>query len=105
MPLFIADADSEGGIGFVLQLALRNRLWTDGVDRRVATLITEVVVDPDDPAFAKPTKPIGPFYEPEEAARLQDEEGWNDDRLRRGPHAPRRRLAQAASDPRGRRGR
>lgn len=76
MPLFIADADSEGGIGFVLQLALRNRLWADGIDRRVATLVTEVVVDPADPAFQHPTKPIGPYYEPEEAARMQAEEGW-----------------------------
>ncbi|MDI6712758.1 MAG: carbamate kinase [Anaerosomatales bacterium] len=76
MPLFIADADSEGGIGFMLETSLTNALSEAGVDRRVVTVVTRCVVDPADPAFAHPTKPIGPYYEPAEAARLAADEGW-----------------------------
>lgn len=76
MPLFIADADSEGGIGFMLETSLTNALTEAGVERRVVTVVTRCVVDPDDPAFLRPTKPIGPYYTPEEADRLAAEEGW-----------------------------
>lgn len=76
MPLYIADADSEGGIGFMLETSLTNALAEAGVDRRVVTVVTRCVVDPADPAFSQPTKPIGPYYEPAEAARLAVEEGW-----------------------------
>lgn len=62
MPLYIADADSQGGIGFMLQVSLENALAADGVARAVATVVTQVVVEADDPAFAHPSKPIGPFY-------------------------------------------
>jgi carbamate kinase len=62
MPLYIAGADSEGGIGFMLQLSLANALWMQGVGNPVATIITETVVDPRDPGFSRPTKPIGPYY-------------------------------------------
>ncbi len=76
MPLFICGADSQGGIGFMIQNALRNELHLIGDRRPVATVVTQVEVDPADPAFADPTKPIGPFYEPEEAAALAAEKGW-----------------------------
>jgi carbamate kinase len=76
MPLFICDADSEGGLGFLIQQGLVNELQRRGVKRGVATVITQVVVAPDDPAFAAPDKPIGPFYTASEAARLQSEHGW-----------------------------
>ncbi|MCL4078670.1 carbamate kinase [Coriobacteriia bacterium Es71-Z0120] len=76
MPLYIADADSEGGIGFMLETSLTNALATAGIDRRAVTVVTRCVVDPHDPAFSRPTKPIGPYYTPEEAARLAKEEGW-----------------------------
>ena len=76
MPLYIADADSEGGIGLMLQQVLGNRLKLRGVVIPVATVVTQVVVAEDDPAFDNPTKPIGPRYPLEEARRLADERGW-----------------------------
>ncbi len=77
MPLFICDADSEGGIGFLLQMTLYNQLRKYGVTRPIVTLITQVVVDPKDPAFQHPSKPIGPYYGKEEAHRLSQEENWS----------------------------
>jgi carbamate kinase len=71
-PLDLLDAESEGMIGYLLELALRNAL--DGAP--AATLLTQVVVDADDPAFAQPSKPIGPEYERGEATRLARERGW-----------------------------
>jgi carbamate kinase len=71
MPLYIAGADSEGGLGFMLQLTLANALWMQGVPNPVATIITETVVKADDPAFSHPTKPIGPYYDAEHVARLR----------------------------------
>ncbi len=76
MPLFICGADSQGGIGFMIQNALRNELHLIGDRRPVATVITQVEVDPADPAFDNPTKPIGPFYDAEEAAELIENKGW-----------------------------
>ena len=76
MPMFVAGADSQGGLGFMLQQALRNELRRAGLDTAVATVVTQVLVDRDDPAFAKPTKPIGPFYDEEQAERLRQENGW-----------------------------
>ncbi|HKZ15396.1 MAG TPA: carbamate kinase [Solirubrobacterales bacterium] len=71
-PLDVLDAESEGKVGHLLELALRNAL----PEREIATVLTETVVDLDDPAFAEPTKPIGPVYSAAEAARLQAEHGW-----------------------------
>src|SRR4030065_1760320 len=68
MPLYICNADSEGGIGFMLKQALYNQLEKLNAHRDVATIVTQVVVDKNDPAFSKPAKPIGPFYTKEEAA-------------------------------------
>lgn len=76
MPLYVCDADSEGGIGFVIQQTLYNRLKETGRQRDVATIVTQVVVDRNDPAFSNPTKPIGPFYKREEAELLARERGW-----------------------------
>lgn len=74
MPLYIAGADSEGGLGFMLQLSLANALWMQGIGNPVATIITETVVDPDDPAFLRPTKPIGPYYTADEIGPLRARE-------------------------------
>jgi len=74
MPLYIAGADSEGGLGFMLQLSLANALWMQGVENPVATIITETVVDPFDPAFEHPTKPIGPYYTLERMRAIRDAE-------------------------------
>jgi carbamate kinase len=76
MPLGICVADSQGGIGYMLQQVLRNALRAEGITREVVTLVTQVLVSPDDPALARPTKPIGPFYTPERARVLMDDNGW-----------------------------
>lgn len=76
MPMFVCGADSQGGLGFMLQQALQNALQVHGIAKPVASVVTQVLVDPRDPAFANPTKPIGPFYAEDEAATLRDETGW-----------------------------
>lgn len=76
MPLFMSDADSEGGIGFMIQQTLYNSMKRIGENRDVATIITQVVVDEGDPAFLRPTKPIGPYYREEEARVLRNEKRW-----------------------------
>lgn len=76
MPMFACGAESEGGLGFLIQQSLQNALRAVGVERPVATIVTQVVVDPADPAFAKPTKPIGPFYAEDQARVLERENGW-----------------------------
>jgi carbamate kinase len=72
-PLDVLDAESAGMIGYLLDQALSSRLPT----RNVVTLITQIEVDPDDPAFRHPTKPIGPQYDEAEAQRLARERGWS----------------------------
>lgn len=76
MPMFVCGADSQGGLGFMLQQALQNALRRRGLQQPVVAVVTQVRVDADDPAMAKPTKPIGPFYTEEEAERLRLENGW-----------------------------
>ncbi len=71
-PLDVLGAESEGMIGYMLEQELRGRL----PGREIATLLTQVEVDPKDPAFGVPTKPIGPVYTEEEARRLAAERGW-----------------------------
>ena len=71
-PLDVLGAESEGMIGYLLEQALRNEL----PGRPVATLLTQIVVDPTDPAFAHPSKPIGPVYSEADARRLAAERGW-----------------------------
>ncbi len=76
MPLYICDADSQGGIGLMMQQVLANELTRNGTPRPIATVVTQVVVDPGDPAFGNPTKPIGPFYSSEEGPRVARERSW-----------------------------
>ena len=76
MPLGICVADSQGGIGYMIQQVLRNALRAEGESRDVVTLVTQVRISADDPALSKPSKPIGPFYEKEEAMMLARENGW-----------------------------
>ncbi|MHA1829650.1 MAG: carbamate kinase [Candidatus Heimdallarchaeaceae archaeon] len=77
LPLDVCGADSQGAIGYALQQNLQNELKKRGIKKPVATIITQVRVDPNDPAFQKPTKPIGTFMEEEEARRRKEELGWN----------------------------
>jgi carbamate kinase len=75
-PLDVAVATSQGLLGHILEAAMRTVLEEDKMQRDVATLLTQVVVDPDDPAYQKPTKPIGPFYTREQAQHFAATEGW-----------------------------
>ena len=76
VPLDSLVADSQGAIGYMIQRELRNALDAHGVTAEVVSLVTEVEVDPADPAFQNPTKPIGRFYPEAEAAALQRDRGW-----------------------------
>jgi carbamate kinase len=76
MPLGICVADSQGGIGYMVQQVLRNALGKRGIERDVVTLVTQVRISPDDPALGAPTKPIGPFYTEEQAKTLRADNGW-----------------------------
>jgi carbamate kinase len=72
-PLDVIGAESEGMIGYLLEQELVNQL----AGRPVATLLTQVIVDAGDPAFAHPTKPIGPLYDKRTSSRLATERGWS----------------------------
>lgn len=74
--LEVCDAMTEGSMGFMLEKAIVNELRKNSVDKDVATLITQVVVDREDPAFKNPTKPIGPFYTKYRAQMLRREKNW-----------------------------
>jgi carbamate kinase len=76
MPLDVCDADSEGSIGYLTQQTLVNVLRGQRGKRPVVSLITQIVVDPADPAFNRPTKPVGPFYTEVEAEELRRTKGW-----------------------------
>lgn len=76
MPFPECGAMSQGYIGFHLQNALQNELKSQGVKRNVATIVTQVVVDKDDPLFQNPTKPVGTFYSKEEAEKIAAEKGY-----------------------------
>ncbi|MEO6259559.1 MAG: carbamate kinase [Thermoanaerobaculia bacterium] len=74
--LDLCVAQTEGAIGFLLQQAIRNRLESVGTAGEVVTILTEVEVDGNDPAFKKPTKPIGPFFTRYRAEALERDLGW-----------------------------
>ncbi len=77
MPLDVCGAESQGQIGYLLQVTIGDVFFERGMERPVATVITFTRVRPDDPAFQEPTKPIGPHYDEAEATRLATERGWN----------------------------
>ena len=76
MPFPECGAMSQGYIGFHLQNALQNELRKQGVKRNVATIVTQVVVDKNDPLFQNPSKPVGTFYSKEEAEVIAKEKGY-----------------------------
>jgi carbamate kinase len=76
MPMDICVAHSQGGIGYMLQQTLANVLHDHGVETTVSAVVTQVEVDPNDPGFANPTKPIGRFFSVDEAERLTREQDW-----------------------------
>jgi len=77
IPIDSADADTQGAIGYNIQMALGNEFKRRGIKKDVVTVVTQIVVDKNDPAFQNPTKPIGPFYDREEAERGRDKYGWS----------------------------
>lgn len=77
MPFDVCGAMSQGMIGYHIQQAIREELSVREIQRPVATVITQVVVDKEDEAFKNPTKPIGPFYTEEEAKALKEEKGYD----------------------------
>ncbi|NLC76971.1 MAG: carbamate kinase, partial [Clostridia bacterium] len=81
MPLDVCGAESQGLIGYMIQQCIGNELQKAGLDKQVVTLLTQVVVDRDDPAFRNPTKPVGAFYSQEEAEKNMREKGetWIED--------------------------
>lgn len=74
--LEVCDAMTEGSMGFMLEKAIINELRKNSLDQEVATLITQVVVDKNDPAFENPTKPVGPFYSKYRAQMLSRKKNW-----------------------------
>ena len=77
VPLDVCGADSQGAIGYALQQTLQNELFRRGIHKNVATVVTQVLVDHNDPAFQKPSKPIGGFMDESEAQRRATEMGWS----------------------------
>ncbi len=77
VPVDVCGADSQGAIGYALQQNLQNELYRRGIHKPVATVVTQVLVDKDDPAFRSPTKPIGGFMDEDEAKKREAELGWN----------------------------
>ena len=77
IPLDVCGADSQGAIGYALQQTLQNWLFQRKIKKNVATVVTQVLVDRDDPAFQNPTKPIGGFMDESEARRRESAMGWS----------------------------
>ncbi|HUL31540.1 MAG TPA: carbamate kinase [Thermodesulfobacteriota bacterium] len=77
IPLDICGADTQGAIGYMIEMALLNELHKLGITKRVAAVVTKTIVNRDDPSFHQPTKPIGSFMSEEEALGHKDELGWH----------------------------
>jgi carbamate kinase len=76
LPLGIIVADLQGGMGYMIQQSLLNMLHRHGIHKHVVTIITQVVVHPDDPSIKNPTKFIGPIYSAEQMQELRHRPGW-----------------------------
>lgn len=77
LSLDLCVAETEGSLGYAIQQSLGNLLRARGLATPVAAVVTQVVVDPEDPAFRRPTKPIGSFYSKAQAQRLARDDGWH----------------------------
>jgi len=89
-PLDVLGAMTQGQIGYMLQQTLTNYLKREGLDIPVVTVITQVLVNKDDPDFNNPSKPIGPFYTRKEAEKLIEEKGYFIKKVKPGRKAYRR---------------
>ncbi len=77
VPVDACVADTQGAIGYALQQNLQNDFQQFGLNKQAVTIVTQVEVDPSDPAFQTPSKPIGSFMEEAKARKHADEDGWN----------------------------
>jgi len=77
MPTDVCVAESQAQLGYMIQQAMKGALEDQGIDKVVTCLLTRVLVDPDDPAFDNPTKPIGPYYSEEEVREISKDRGWS----------------------------
>ncbi|HUV25200.1 MAG TPA: carbamate kinase [Methanomassiliicoccales archaeon] len=85
MPMDVCVAESQALLGYMIQQAMKEELERVGMDKVVTCILTRVLVDPDDPAFDNPTKPVGPYYSEEEAREIGEARGWRfTEDLRRG---------------------
>lgn len=76
IPLGVIVADLEGGMGYMIEQSLMNKLLLRGIRREVVTLLAQVIVDHDDPSMQQPSKFVGPFYRQEEVAELREKRGY-----------------------------
>ncbi len=76
LPLGVIVADTEGGMGYMIEQSLQNKLKQLGIERDVITIVTQVIVDPNDPSIINPTKFIGPFYTKKQAEKLARVFNW-----------------------------
>jgi carbamate kinase len=76
IPLDICGADTQGAIGYMIEKALLNEFQARGIDKKVTVVVTQAIVDSDDPSFEHPTKPIGSFMSEKEALAHKKESGW-----------------------------
>lgn len=76
LPLGIIVADTEGGMWYMVEQCLQNKLHDRGIRKEVAAIVTQVFVDPDDPSINNPTKFVGPFYEASQVEELRSKRGW-----------------------------
>jgi carbamate kinase len=75
-PIDVCVAETQGSIGYMIEQQLRNVLLKENLERDILTLVTQVVIDKEDPAFQNPNKPVGPYYSKEESERMTRENGW-----------------------------
>jgi carbamate kinase len=77
VPLDSCGADTQGALGYMIQQCLFNELTHRGIKKDVVTIVTQTLVEKNDPAFKNPSKPIGPFYDRKKAEKYREEKGWN----------------------------
>ena len=75
MPMDVCGAETQGQIGYMIEMGLEKVMAMENIDRNVVTFVTQVLVDKDDPMFKNPTKPVGPYYSEEEAEAYAKETG------------------------------
>jgi len=99
LPLDVCGAQSQGSLGYLIQQTLARTLRKKGVERDVVSLVTQAMVDPDDLAFQKPSKPVGPYYGEEQARKLSAEKGWKMREIRE-KEAGEKRFRRVVASPR-----